>query len=172
MKTYLVTGGCGFIGSNFIYYMFRKYRDIRIINVDCLTYAGNLENLSKFNHDDRYIFVKADICDSNAIENIFKKYDIDYVIHFAAESHVDRSISGPVIFTQTNVLGTAIMLNAARKAWKGKSDKKYLQVSTDEVYGALTNDPKTFFTEKTQTIMDLFNILKNLFLKSLIAVAI
>ncbi len=149
MKTYLVTGGCGFIGSNFIYYMFRKYRDIRIVNVDCLTYAGNLENLSKFNHDDRYIFVKADICDSNAIENIFKKYDIDYVIHFAAESHVDRSISGPVIFTQTNVLGTAIMLNAARKAWKGKSDKKYLQVSTDEVYGALTNDPKTFFTEKT-----------------------
>ncbi len=150
MKTYLVTGGCGFIGSNFIHYMFKNHPDIRIINVDNLTYAGNPENLKKFKDEPRYKFVKADICDEKGIAEIFQKYDVDYVVHFAAESHVDRSISGPVIFTRTNVLGTATLLHVAKQAWEGKEGKKYLQVSTDEVYGALTNDPTTFFTEKTR----------------------
>ena len=117
MRTYLVTGGAGFIGSNYVHYMFRKYdNEIRIINVDCLTYAGNLENLKDIENRDNYTFVKADICDKEAIEKIFAANDIDRVVHFAAESHVDRSIRNPELFVQTNVLGTAVMLNAAKKA--------------------------------------------------------
>ncbi len=119
MKTYLVTGGAGFIGSNCIHYMFRKYGDsIRIINVDKLTYAGNLENLKDVENKENYIFIKADICDSNAINKIFEEYDIDRVVHFAAESHVDRSIKNPEVFVKTNVLGTLVMLNVAKAAWK------------------------------------------------------
>ena len=141
MRTYLVTGGAGFIGSNYIHYMFRKYdNEIRIINVDVLTYAGNLENLKDIENRDNYTFIKADICDREAIEKIFAENDIDRVVHFAAESHVDRSIRNPEVFVQTNVMGTAVMLNAAKKAWElpdgtFKADKKFLHVSTDEVYG-------------------------------------
>ena len=106
MKTYLVTGGAGFIGSNFILYMLRKYSDIVIVNVDKLTYAGNLENLKSVEADPRYHFVQADICDKEAVSKVFEEYEIDYVVNFAAESHVDRSIADPDIFVKTNVLGT------------------------------------------------------------------
>ncbi|MBR5451477.1 MAG: dTDP-glucose 4,6-dehydratase [Clostridia bacterium] len=142
MKTYLVTGGAGFIGSNFVLYMLKKYEDIKIINLDKLTYAGNLENLKSVENDPRYTFVQADICDAKAVEEIFGKWDIDYVVNFAAESHVDRSISDPDVFVRTNVNGTVNMLNCAKKAWQIGNDEykegvKYLQVSTDEVYGSL-----------------------------------
>ena len=151
MKTYLVTGGAGFIGSNFIQYMFKKYDDIKIINLDKLTYAGNLENLRDIENNSNYKFIQADICDKEKVENIFKKYDIDYIINFAAESHVDRSIKEPEIFVKTNILGTVTLLNAAKKAWQEnnsfKQGKKYLQVSTDKVYGSLGSDG--FFTENT-----------------------
>ena len=153
MRTYLVTGGAGFIGSNYIHYMFQKYNnEIRIINVDKLTYAGNLENLKDVENRENYTFVKADICDSEAIMKIFDENDIDRVVHFAAESHVDRSIRNPEVFVQTNVLGTAVMLNAAKKAWENedgtfKPDKKFLHVSTDEVYGSLPDDDTAFFYE-------------------------
>ena len=107
MRTYLVTGGAGFIGSNYIHYMFKKYGDeIRIINVDKLTYAGNLENLKDIEDRDNYTFIKADICDTEIINQIFEENDIDRVVHFAAESHVDRSIKNPEVFVKTNVLGT------------------------------------------------------------------
>ncbi|HOO27115.1 MAG TPA: dTDP-glucose 4,6-dehydratase [Lachnospiraceae bacterium] len=153
MRTYLVTGGAGFIGSNYIQYMFQKYGDtIRIINVDALTYAGNLENLKSVEKSDRYLFVKADICDKEAISKIFVQNDIDRVVHFAAESHVDRSIRNPEVFVQTNVLGTLVLLNCAKEAWETadgfKPDKKFLHVSTDEVYGSLEKEG-TFFYETT-----------------------
>ncbi|AAK80288.1 dTDP-glucose 4,6-dehydratase [Clostridium acetobutylicum] len=151
MKTYLVTGGAGFIGSNFVHYMLNKYNDIKIINVDKLTYAGNLENLKGCEQNPNYVFVQADICDKEAIEDIFKNYDIDYVVNFAAESHVDRSIKMPEIFVQTNVLGTVNLLNIAKNNWETKdgfkAGKKYLQISTDEVYGSLGKEG--FFTETT-----------------------
>ena len=153
MRTYLVTGGAGFIGSNYIHYMFKKYdQDIRIINVDALTYAGNLENLKEVENRDNYTFVKANICDKEAIRKIFAENDIDRVVHFAAESHVDRSIKNPEIFVQTNVLGTAVMLNCAKEAWElpdgsFKEGKKFLHVSTDEVYGSLPEDENAFFYE-------------------------
>ena len=151
MHTYLVTGGAGFIGSNYIHYMFKKYgEDIRIINVDVLTYAGNLENLKDVESHPGYTFVKADICDKDAIAAIFARYDIDRVVHFAAESHVDRSIKNPEVFVQTNVLGTAVMLNCAKAAWElpdgtFKPDHKFLHVSTDEVYGSLEEDGGYFY---------------------------
>lgn len=154
MRTYLVTGGAGFIGSNYIHYMFRKYGDsIRIINVDALTYAGNLENLKDVESQDNYTFIRADIRDREAIERIFAENDIDRVVHFAAESHVDRSIRNPEIFVETNVLGTLVMLNAAKKAWElpdgtYKEDKRFLYVSTDEVYGSL-EEGDTYFYETT-----------------------
>jgi dTDP-glucose 4,6-dehydratase len=155
MRTYLVTGGAGFIGSNYIHYMFRKYdNEIRIINVDKLTYAGNLENLKDLEGRDNYTFVKADICDKEAIRKIFAENDIDRVVHFAAESHVDRSIKNPEVFVQTNVLGTLVMLNAAKEAWElpdgtFKEGKKFLHVSTDEVYGSLPDDGTSYFYETT-----------------------
>ena len=155
MRTYLVTGGAGFIGSNYIHYMFEKYGDsIRIINVDKLTYAGNLENLKDIEDKLNYTFVKADICDKEAIAKIFAENDIDRVVHFAAESHVDRSIKEPEVFVQTNVLGTAVMLNSAKAAWENedgtfKEDKRFLHVSTDEVYGSLPDDPDAYFYETT-----------------------
>ena len=154
MRTYVVTGGAGFIGSNYIHYMFGKYGDeIRIINVDKLTYAGNLENLRDVEDRPNYTFVKADICDAEAIHKIFAENDVDRVVHFAAESHVDRSIKDPGVFVRTNVLGTLTMLNAARNAWEREDgtypeDKKFLHVSTDEVYGSLS-DPDTYFYETT-----------------------
>lgn len=151
MKTYLVTGGAGFIGSNFILYMLGKYEDIRIINLDKLTYAGNLENLKQIDNDERYNFVQGDICDGIFINALFDTEDIDYVVNFAAESHVDRSIKEPEIFVKTNVLGTLTLLNGAKKAWElgegFKASKKFLQVSTDEVYGTL--GAEGFFMETT-----------------------
>lgn len=152
MKTYLVTGGAGFIGSNFIQYMLRKYSDVRILNMDKLTYAGNLENLASVREDPRYVFLHADICDKAAVEKAFADYDIDYVVNFAAESHVDRSIREPEVFVKTNVEGTVCLLNAAKNAWDMGADTykagcKYLQVSTDEVYGSLGEEG--FFTEST-----------------------
>ncbi|MDO4731256.1 MAG: dTDP-glucose 4,6-dehydratase [Clostridia bacterium] len=142
MKTYLVTGGAGFIGSNFVIYMLNKYDDIKIINLDKLTYAGNLENLKAVENNPNYVFVQADICDKDAVTKIFNDYDIDYVVNFAAESHVDRSIKDPEIFVKTNVLGTVNLLNIAKQAWTVGDDQykdgcKFLQVSTDEVYGTL-----------------------------------
>jgi len=141
MKTYLVTGGAGFIGSNFIIYMLDKYSDIAVINLDKLTYAGNLENLKAVNNNPNYTFIQGDICDKELVEKLFKKYDIDYVVNFAAESHVDRSIREPEVFVKTNVLGTVTLLQAAKEAWEikdgFKENKKYVQVSTDEVYGSL-----------------------------------
>ena len=151
MKTYLVTGGAGFIGSNFIHYMLKRYKNIKIINLDKLTYAGNLENLKGIENNKNYEFIQADICDKEKVEKIFNDFDIDYVVNFAAESHVDRSIKEPEVFVHTNVLGTVTVLNAAKNAWEEKDGfkegKKYLQVSTDEVYGSLGKDG--FFTETT-----------------------
>ncbi|MCR5222311.1 MAG: dTDP-glucose 4,6-dehydratase [Lachnospiraceae bacterium] len=154
MRTYLVTGGSGFIGSNYIHYMFDRYKDeIRIINVDVLTYAGNPENLKDIENNENYTFIKADICDRDAIEEIFAKNEIDRVVHFAAESHVDRSIRNPEVFVQTNVLGTLVMLNCAKKAWEledgsFREGKRFLHVSTDEVYGSLEEEG-TYFYETT-----------------------
>ena len=151
MKTYLVTGGAGFIGSNYIEYMFEKYGDdIRIINVDKLTYAGNLENLRAVEKKKNYTFIKADICDSDKINEIFEANEIDRVVHFAAESHVDRSIRHPEEFVKTNVLGTMVLLNAAKRAWETEDGtflkgKKFLHVSTDEVYGSLERDGGYFY---------------------------
>lgn len=152
MKTYLVTGGAGFIGSNFVIYMLNKYSDVKIINVDKLTYAGNLENLKSVESNPNYVFVQADICDKEAIQSLFDQYDIDYVVNFAAESHVDRSITNPEIFVQTNVLGTVNLLNIAKNAWAVGDDQykdgvKFIQVSTDEVYGSL--GAEGFFMETT-----------------------
>ena len=146
MKTYLVTGGAGFIGSNFVLYMLKKYQNIRIINLDKLTYAGNLENLKSIQDDPRHIFVHGDICDAELVSSLFEKYEINYVAHFAAESHVDRSIREPEVFAKTNVMGTVNLLNCARNAWENedgtyKEGVKFLHVSTDEVYGSLGDHP-------------------------------
>lgn len=147
MKTILVTGGAGFIGSNFIKYKLEKDKDVKIVNLDLLTYAGNLENLKDVENNPNYVFVKGDIRDRELLEELFQKYEITGVINFAAESHVDRSIEDPEIFLLTNILGTQALLDTAKKHWKNKPDDKYdrtykegvkfLQVSTDEVYGAL-----------------------------------
>ncbi len=153
MKNYLVTGGAGFIGSNFINYMFKKYgNNINIINLDALTYAGNLENLKDVEGKENYKFVKGDICDKDFIKKVFEENTIDYVVHFAAESHVDRSITNPDVFVKTNVLGTLNLLNEAKNAWTIGEDTykegvKFLHVSTDEVYGSLGDTG--FFTEET-----------------------
>ncbi|HIV86912.1 MAG TPA: dTDP-glucose 4,6-dehydratase, partial [Candidatus Pygmaiobacter gallistercoris] len=151
MKTYLVTGGAGFIGSNFVLYMLKKYPEIRIVNLDKLTYAGNLENLKSIEGDQRHIFVQGDICDRELVSGLFEKYDFDFVINFAAESHVDRSIKNPEIFVQTNVEGTVNLLQCAKLAWADGEGfvpgKKFLQVSTDEVYGSLGETG--YFTETT-----------------------
>jgi len=141
MKTIIVTGGAGFIGSNFVLYMLKKYDQYRIINLDKLTYAGNLENLKEVSDNKNYVFVHGDICDSELVDGLFQKYDVSYVINFAAESHVDRSITDPEIFVKTNVMGTSNLLNIAKKYWEKdgvfKEGVKFLQVSTDEVYGSL-----------------------------------
>ncbi|MBB6698279.1 dTDP-glucose 4,6-dehydratase [Clostridium algidicarnis] len=151
MKTYLVTGGAGFIGSNFIIYMLNKYKDIKIINLDKLTYAGNLENLKSLENNKNHVFIQGDICDKEVVEGLFKTYEIDYVINFAAESHVDRSIKMPEIFATTNFMGTVNLLNTTKNAWLTedgwKEGVRYLQVSTDEVYGSLGEDG--FFVETT-----------------------
>lgn len=146
----LVTGGAGFIGANFVKYMLKKYSDLFIVILDKLTYAGNLGTIAEELKDSRVVFVKGDIGNQELVDNIFAQYDIDHVVNFAAESHVDRSIENPQLFLQTNILGTQNLLDSAKKAWmtgkdeKGyptyKAGKKYLQVSTDEVYGSLSKD--------------------------------
>ena len=144
MKNILVTGGAGFIASNFINYFLEKRDDYNIINLDKLTYAGNLENLIPSQEKKNYHFVKGDITNSELADFIFKKYEIKYVINFAAESHVDRSILGSEIFFRTNVIGTNVLLEAARRY----EAEKFIQISTDEVYGSL--GPEGLFTEETQ----------------------
>ncbi|MDD5363201.1 MAG: dTDP-glucose 4,6-dehydratase [Ignavibacteria bacterium] len=145
MKNILVTGGAGFIGSNFVKYMLQNY-DYQIVNLDKLTYAGNLENLTDIENHKNYSFIKGDICDEVIVEKTLKDYHIDTIINFAAESHVDRSILGPKEFIVTNVIGTQTLLETARKI----GIEKYLQVSTDEVYGSLPEDrPDLKFTELT-----------------------
>jgi dTDP-glucose 4,6-dehydratase len=134
-KTLLVTGGAGFIGSNFIHYIIKKYPEYRIINLDKLTYAGNLENLKDIENNENYRFVRGDICDRQVIEELFSTNKINAVINFAAESHVDRSIEDPGVFIQTDVYGTFILLEASTKYKAGV----FLQISTDEVYGSITD---------------------------------
>lgn len=156
MRNILVTGGAGFIGSNFITYMKQHY-DYNIINLDCLTYAGNLENLKEVQDAPKYTFIKGDITDRELVESLFEKYDIDVVVNFAAESHVDRSIEDPAIFLKTNILGAQTLLEAAKRHWKVnpedkycrlfKVNKKFIQISTDEVYGTL--GAEGMFTEET-----------------------
>ena len=157
MKTYLVTGAAGFIGANYIKYILAKHDDIRVVILDALTYAGNLGTVAKDIDDERCFFVKGDICDRILADELFAKYKFDYVVNFAAESHVDRSIENPQLFLMTNILGTQNLLDAARRAWvTGKDESgyptwrngvRYHQVSTDEVYGSL--GAEGFFTENT-----------------------
>lgn len=161
MKTYLVTGAAGFIGTNFVKYMLEKYNEsIRIIVLDKLTYAGNIENIQEEIDSKKIDFVKGDICNRELVENIFSRYEIDYVVNFAAESHVDRSISNPQIFLETNILGTQNLLEVSKKFWSiGKDEngypvykegKKFLHISTDEVYGSLSKD----YTEAKELVLN------------------
>ena len=157
MKSVLVTGGAGFIGSNFVNLMLKKHPNWRIVNLDALTYAGNIENLTAVKDAENHIFVKGDITDRALVKSLFDRYQFDFVVNFAAESHVDRSIKDPEIFLLTNILGTQCLLDNAKESWQtGKDqngyptyreDVKYLQVSTDEVYGALGKTG--MFTETT-----------------------
>lgn len=148
-KTIIITGGAGFIGSHVVRLFVTKYPDYQIVNVDKLTYAGNLENIKDIENESNYLFEKGDIVDATFVDGLFQKYTIDGVIHLAAESHVDRSITDPLAFVMTNVIGTVNLLQSAKNAWKGDyTDKLFYHVSTDEVYGEL-HDPSTFFTEET-----------------------
>ena len=161
MKTYLVTGAAGFIGTNFVKYMLEKYgENIKIIVLDKLTYAGNIENIQEEIDSKKIDFVKGDICNRELVEDIFSRYEIDYVVNFAAESHVDRSISNPQIFLETNILGTQNLLEVSKKFWSiGKDEngypvykegKKFLHISTDEVYGSLSKD----YTEAKELVLN------------------
>ena len=150
MKKILITGGAGFIGSHVVRLFVTKYPQYQIVNLDKLTYAGNLENISDIENSPNYTFVKGDIVNADFINNLFTEHQFDGVIHLAAESHVDRSISDPMAFVMTNVIGTCNLLNAAKNTWKesGYEGKRFYHVSTDEVYGELHN-PKEFFLETT-----------------------
>lgn len=161
MKTYLVTGAAGFIGTNFVKYMLEKYGEkIRIVVLDKLTYAGNIENIQEEIDSKKIDFVKGDICNRELVEDIFSRYEIDYVVNFAAESHVDRSISNPQIFLETNILGTQNLLEVSKKFWSigkdkngypiYKEGKKFLHISTDEVYGSLSKD----YTEAKELVLN------------------
>ena len=160
MKTYLVTGAAGFIGANYLKYILAKHSDIKVVVLDALTYAGNLGTIANDIDNERCFFVKGDICDRELADRLFGEYKFDYVVNFAAESHVDRSIENPQLFLMTNILGTQNLLDAARRAWVTGKDEygyptwrkgvRYHQVSTDEVYGDLPLDrPDLFFTETT-----------------------
>jgi dTDP-glucose 4,6-dehydratase len=147
-KTILITGGAGFIGSHVVRLFVEKYSDYKIVNLDKLTYAGNLQNLTDVEHKNNYQFVKGDILDTGLLESLFEQHNFDGVIHLAAESHVDRSISNPLEFVQTNVIGTANLLNVAKKAWSDNmEDKLFYHISTDEVFGSLGSEG--FFVETT-----------------------
>ena len=147
-RNILVTGGAGFIGSHLVRLLVNKYPTFHIINIDVLTYAGNLENLKDIENKENYTFVKCDICDLKKVKTIFNKYKIDSVIHLAAESHVDRSIEDPFSFVKTNVMGTLSLLQAAKDYWTNQFDNKlFYHISTDEVYGSLGKEG--YFTEKT-----------------------
>lgn len=149
-RNILITGGAGFIGSHVVRLFVNKYPEYRIINLDKLTYAGNLANLTDIENKPNYTFVKADICDFEQMLDIFKKYEIDNVIHLAAESHVDRSIKDPFTFAQTNIMGTLSLLQAAKQLWHSPYiNNRFYHISTDEVYGTLEFDG-TFFTEDTK----------------------
>lgn len=149
-KTLLITGGAGFIGSHVVRLFVNQYPEYTIVNLDKLTYAGNLQNLTDIDQSPNYIFEKGDIVDANFINELFQKYQFDGVIHLAAESHVDRSITDPMAFVMTNVIGTVNLLNAAKELWKGNYEgKRFYHVSTDEVYGEL-HDPTEFFLETTK----------------------
>ena len=157
MKTYLVTGAAGFIGSNYLKYILAKHDDIRVVVLDALTYAGNLATIDADIDNERCFFIKGDICDRSLADQLFAEYKFDYIVNFAAESHVDRSIENPQLFLQTNILGTQNLLDAARCAWVTGRDEhgyptwrkgvRFHQVSTDEVYGSLGEDG--YFTEQT-----------------------
>ena len=160
MKTYLVTGAAGFIGANYIKYILAKHNDIKVVILDALTYAGNLGTIAKDIDNERCVFIKGDIGSRDVVDSLFAEYRFDYVVNFAAESHVDRSIENPQLFLITNILGTQNLLDCARRAWvMGKDEQgyptwrkgvRYHQVSTDEVYGDLPLDrPDLFFTEET-----------------------
>ncbi|QXP65942.1 dTDP-glucose 4,6-dehydratase [Polaribacter sp. AHE13PA] len=155
MQTILITGGAGFIGSNFIPYFLNEHKNYKVVNLDLLTYAGDLSNLSEIEDNERYTFVKGDICDRDLVENLFNQYKFTGVIHFAAESHVDNSIKNPDAFVRTNVFGTFNLLDVAKKYWmespnvfiEGFENSRFLHVSTDEVYGTLGETG--LFTEET-----------------------
>lgn len=155
MQSILITGGAGFIGANFVEYFLEKYHDYHVVNLDKLTYAGDPENLSSVKKNTRYTFIQGDICDSSLLDEIFKKYDITGVIHFAAESHVDNSIEGPEAFIETNITGTFKLIDKCRHEWmnspfevkKGKEHCRFHHISTDEVYGTL--GATGLFTEET-----------------------
>ena len=149
MRNILITGGAGFIGSHVVRHFVEKYPHYRIVNLDKLTYAGSLENLAAIDGKPNYTFIEGDICDGELLARLFAEYDIDGVIHLAAESHVDRSIGGPAVFAQTNVMGTLALLEAARGHWQGDfAGKRFYQISTDEVYGALGSSG--LFTEESR----------------------
>ena len=145
MKNILITGAAGFIGSNFAEYMVKKHPEYNLIILDKLTYAGNMDNLNEVK--DKITFIQGDICDLDLVTEVFTKYQIDSVVHFAAESHVDNSIKTPFIFTQTNVIGTHTLLEVAKRIWGEGSPNKFVHISTDEVYGSLGEDG--YFTEKS-----------------------
>lgn len=152
-KNILVTGAAGFIGSNFVHLMLERYQEVKLISLDKLTYAGNLDNLSRHESDARHVFIKGDICDRLLIENILKEHRVDTIVHFAAESHVDNSIKNPRVFLETNVIGTFTLLEAARSYWQDEkawdeTQCRFHHVSTDEVYGSLSIDAPAF-TEET-----------------------
>ncbi|SFE22258.1 dTDP-glucose 4,6-dehydratase [Lentibacillus persicus] len=151
-KSLLVTGGAGFIASHFIHYMRQKYPNYHIINMDKLTYAGSKENLEAVNEDDNYVFIEGDISDEELVTTIFSDYDIDGVVNFAAESHVDRSIKDVKTFIESNILGTAVLLQTARQAWDNAGElhkRRFHQISTDEIYGSLDLDSNEKFNEHT-----------------------
>jgi len=162
MKNILLTGTAGFIGSNFVPYFLDKYKEYNLVNLDLLTYAGNLENLTECEGNPRYKFIKGDICNRELVEFIFNEYDIQGVIHFAAESHVDNSIKNPGVFIETNVTGTYTLIDVAYKHWmkaphqyhskfniQNSTLPRFHHISTDEVYGTLSLDPNDLFTEST-----------------------